>query len=104
VVRLEVYADLTRNSWRLTDLKVPVRGLVPPKDTGDGGIMGRAKRKRHLSTKELMQLTIWGGLLFIILLGLVYGLVRAGAVIPVGSGVERHAATASEANSANSHP
>jgi hypothetical protein len=30
--------------------------------------------------------------------------VRAGAVIPVGSGVERHAATASHANTASSHP
>ena len=55
--------------------------------------MGRVKqRKKQLSTRELMQLTIWGGLLLIILLGLVYGLVRAGAIIPVGSGVERHAA------------
>jgi hypothetical protein len=66
--------------------------------------MGRAKRNRQLSSKELMQLTIWGGLLFMILLGLVYGLVRAGAVIPVGSGVERHAATASHGNTADSHP
>ena len=66
--------------------------------------MGRVKHKRQLSTKEWMQLTIWGGLLFIILLGLVYGLVRAGAVIPVGSGVERHAATASHGNTADSHP
>lgn len=65
--------------------------------------MSRAKHKQ-LSTKELMQLTIWGGILFIILLGLVYGLVRAGAVIPVGSGVERHATTASHGNPANSHP
>jgi hypothetical protein len=67
--------------------------------------MGRVKqRNRQLSTRELMQLTIWGGLLFIILLGLVYGLVRAGAVIPVGSGVDRHATTASHRNSADSHP
>jgi hypothetical protein len=66
--------------------------------------MARAKRNRQLSSKELMQLTIWGGLLFMILLGLVYGLVRAGAVIPVGSGVERHATTASHGNSADSHP
>ena len=66
--------------------------------------MARVKRNHHLSTKELMQLTIWGGLLLVILLGLVYGLVRAGAVIPVGSGMERHAATASHGNAADSHP
>ena len=61
--------------------------------------MGRVKqRKRQLSRRELMQLTIWGGLLLVILLGLVYGLVRAGAVIPVGNGVEHHAATASHRN------
>jgi hypothetical protein len=66
--------------------------------------MARVKRNHHLSTKELMQLTIWGGLLLVILLGLVYGLVRAGAVIPVGSGMESHAATASHGNAADSHP
>ena len=66
--------------------------------------MARVKRNHHLSTKELMQLTIWGGLLLIILLGLVYGLVRAGAVIPVGSGVERHTAATSHRKSADSHP
>jgi hypothetical protein len=66
--------------------------------------MARAKRNHHLSSKEMMQLTIWGGLLLVILLGLVYGLVRVGAIVPVGSGVERHAATASHENSPNSHP
>jgi hypothetical protein len=67
--------------------------------------MGRVKqRKRQLSTRELMQLTIWGGLLLIILLGLVYGLVRAGAVIPVGSGVERHTAGAVPGNASDSRP
>ena len=66
--------------------------------------MARTKRNRQLSSKELMQLTIWGGLLFVILLGLVYGLVRAGAVIPVGSGVERHATNASQGSAADSHP
>jgi hypothetical protein len=66
--------------------------------------MARVKRNHHLSKKELMQLTIWGGLLLVILLGLVYGLVRAGAVIPVGSGMESHAATASHGNAADSHP
>lgn len=66
--------------------------------------MGRVKQsKRQLSTKELMQLTIWGGLLLVILLGLVYGLVRAGAVIPVGSGVERHTEGAIHGNAPNSH-
>jgi hypothetical protein len=64
--------------------------------------MGRVKQKQQLSTKELMQLTIWGGLLLVILLALVYGLVRAGAVIPVGSGVERHAAAAGHGNAADS--
>ncbi|HEY4679346.1 MAG TPA: hypothetical protein VIJ01_19425 [Candidatus Angelobacter sp.] len=66
--------------------------------------MARIKRKNQLSQRELMQLTIWGGLLLVILLALVYGLVRAGAVIPVGSGVERHSTTASHGNSADSHP
>jgi hypothetical protein len=66
--------------------------------------MARVKRNHHLSTKELMQLTIWGGLLLVILLGLVYGLVRAGAIIPVGSGMERHAARATHGNAADSHP
>ena len=66
--------------------------------------MGRAKRKTNLSSRELMQLTLWGGLLLVILLGLVYGLVRAGAIIPVGSGVERHATTASHGDSASSRP
>ena len=66
--------------------------------------MAHAKRKTQLSKKELTQLALWGGLLLIILLVLVYGLVRAGAVIPVGSGVESHAATASHGNAANSHP
>ena len=65
--------------------------------------MARAKRNHHLSSKELMQLTIWGGLLLVILLGLVYGLVRAGAIIPVG-GIEHHAATASHGSAADSHP
>jgi hypothetical protein len=66
--------------------------------------MGRVKRKTQLSSRELMQLTLWGGLLLFILLGLVYGLVRAGAVIPVGSAVERHATTAGHGNSASSRP
>jgi len=75
-----------------------------PLHTGNGGIMGRVKQKQQLSKKELMQLTIWGGLLLVILLGLVYGLVRAGAVIPVGSGVEHHAAAAGHRNAADSRP
>ena len=48
--------------------------------------MARTKHKGNLSSRELMQLTLWGGLLLVILIGLVYGLVRVGAVIPVGSG------------------
>lgn len=67
--------------------------------------MGRVKqRKKQLSTKELMQLTIWGGLLLVILLGLVYGLVRAGAIIPVGSGIEHHAAGSTPGNAPHDHP
>ena len=49
--------------------------------------MARTKHKGNLSSRELMQLTLWGGLLLVILIGLVYGLVRVGAVIPVGSGL-----------------
>ena len=48
--------------------------------------MARTKHKGNLSSRELMQLTLWGGLLLVILIGLVYGLVRVGAIIPVGSG------------------
>lgn len=66
--------------------------------------MGRVKRKTQLSSRELMQLTLWGGLLFVILLGLVYGLVRAGAIIPVSSGVERHAAGAIHGDAPDSRP
>jgi hypothetical protein len=84
---------------------IPVQVLSRPDAPAQGGIMGRVKqRKRQLSTKELMQLTIWGGLLLIILLGLVYGLVRAGAVIPVGGGVEHHAAGAISGNAPDSRP
>ena len=44
-------------------------------------------RKRQLSTKELMQLILWGGLMLIIFLGLVYCLVRTGSIIPGNNGV-----------------
>lgn len=64
--------------------------------------MARVKRNHQLSSKEMMQLTIWGGLLLFILLGLVYGLVRAGAVIPVGNGAEHHAAVSHKKTA--SHP
>ena len=66
--------------------------------------MGRVKRKTQLSSRELMQLTLWGGLLLFILLGLVYGLVRAGAIIPVGSGVATHTAGATHAKPPESRP
>lgn len=66
--------------------------------------MGRVKRKTQLSSRELMQLTLWGGLLLFILLGLVYGLVRAGAIIPVGSGVASHTAGAIHGNAPDSRP
>lgn len=50
----------------------------------NGKIMNR---KRQLSPKELKQLTLWGGLLFIIFLGLVYFLVSTGAIIPGHNGI-----------------
>jgi hypothetical protein len=73
-------------------------------NTGDGGIMAHARRKTQLSKKELIQLTLWGGLLLIILLVLVYGLVRAGAIIPVGNGVASHTAIPMHASAPDSHP
>jgi len=51
-------------------------------------------QKRQLSRGELMQLFLWGGVLLIIFLGLVYCLVRAGAIIPGGNGVAHNAAEA----------
>jgi hypothetical protein len=66
--------------------------------------MARAKRTRQLSTKELKQLTLWGGLLFVILLGLVYCLVRTGAIIPVGNGVAHEAGGGVHGSAANSQP
>ena len=66
--------------------------------------MGRVKRKSKLSKKELTQLTVWGGVLLVVLLALVYGLVRAGAVIPVGNGATSHTAGAIQKNTAASHP
>ena len=92
-----------RNLGALLTFKVPVR--ADPPSTGDGEIMGRTKRsKGNLSSRELMQLTLWGGLLLVILLGLVYGLVRAGAIIPVGSGVEHHTAGDSHGTTPVSRP
>jgi len=44
-------------------------------------------RKRQLSPRELKQLSLWGGLLFIIFLGLVYFLVSTGAIIPGTGGI-----------------
>jgi len=66
--------------------------------------MARAKRTRQLSTRELTQLTLWGGLLFVILLGLVYCLVRTGAIIPVGNGVASHATGGIHGGASNSQP
>ena len=66
--------------------------------------MGRVKRKRQLSTRELKQLTLWGGLLFVILLGLVYCLVRTGAIIPVGNGIVHEAGGGVHSSAANSQP
>ena len=44
-------------------------------------------RKKQLSPRELKQLTLWGGLLFIIFLGFVYFLVSTGAIIPGHNGI-----------------
>jgi hypothetical protein len=66
--------------------------------------MAHAKRKTQLSKKELMQLTLWGGLLLMILLGLLYGLVRAGAIIPISSGVASHTAGAIHGSTPDSRP
>ena len=44
-------------------------------------------RKRQLSPRELKQLLLWGGLLFIIFLALVYFLVSTGTIIPGTSGI-----------------
>jgi hypothetical protein len=44
-------------------------------------------RKRQLSPRELKQLYLWGGLLFIIFLALVYFLVSTGAIIPGHNGI-----------------
>jgi hypothetical protein len=66
--------------------------------------MGRVKRKTQLSSRELMQLTLWGGVLLFILLGLVYGLVRAGAIIPVGNGAASHTSGAIHGNAPDSRP
>jgi hypothetical protein len=44
-------------------------------------------RKRQLSPKELKQLYLWGVVLFIIFLGLVYFLVSTGAIIPGHNGI-----------------
>lgn len=51
-----------------------------------------------------MQLTLWGGILFIILLGIVYFLVRNGAIIPVSNGVAHQAGGAIHGNAPDSHP
>ncbi|HXA83829.1 MAG TPA: hypothetical protein VNZ47_02060 [Candidatus Dormibacteraeota bacterium] len=66
--------------------------------------MARVKRNTQLSKKELKQLTLWGGLLLIILLVLVYGLVRTGAIIPVGNGVASHATGGIHGSASNSQP
>jgi hypothetical protein len=61
-------------------------------NTGDGGHVAQRNvksmnRKRQLSPRELKQLALWGGLLFIIFLGLVYFLVSTGAIIPGNTGI-----------------
>ena len=62
-------------------------------NAGDGGHVAQHRnvksmnRKRQLSPRELKQLSLWGGLLFIIFLGLVYFLVSTGAIIPGHNGI-----------------
>jgi hypothetical protein len=84
--------------------RIPVAGEIPPQDTRYGATMAQVRRKTQLSKKELKQLTLWGGLLLIILLVLVYGLVRAGAIIPVGNAVVHQAGEGVKGSAANSHP
>ena len=67
-------------------------GSIPIGSAGDGGHVAQRSsktmnRKRQLSPRELKQLSLWGGLLFIIFLGLVYFLVSTGAIIPGTSGM-----------------
>ena len=94
---------MATHEWRATDLNSGASFIPLLMHRRKEELMGRVKQhKKQLSTKELMQLTIWGGLLLVILLGLVYGLVRAGAVIPVGSGVERRTVGAIHGNAPNS--
>jgi hypothetical protein len=61
--------------------------FIPPKTPGLEEIVAQrnsksANRKGQLSTNELRQLVLWGGILFTISLGLVYFLVRTGTIIP----------------------
>lgn len=63
-----------------------------PIHTGDGGHVAQRNsksmnRKTQLSPRELKQLSLWGGILFIIFLGLVYFLVSTGAIIPGSGGI-----------------
>ena len=44
-------------------------------------------RKRQLSPRELKQFLLWGGLLFIIFLAIVYFLVSTGTIIPGSHGI-----------------
>jgi hypothetical protein len=66
--------------------------------------VSQVKRKTQLSKKELKQFALWGGLLLIVLLVLLYGLVRAGAIIPVGNGVVHQAGESVHGSAANSRP
>jgi hypothetical protein len=80
---------------------------LKPIHTGDGGHVAQRNgktmnRKRQLSPKELKQLTLWGGLLFIIFLGLVYFLVSTGAIIPGNNGITHGGSGVVNTGAANS--
>jgi hypothetical protein len=66
--------------------------------------VARVNRKWQLSTRERMQLTLWGGVLFIILLGLVYFLVRNGAIVPISNGVAHQGGGGIHENAPDSRP
>ena len=78
---------------------------LKPIHTGDGGHVAQRSiksmnRKRQLSPRELKQLSLWGGILFIIFLGLVYFLVSTGAIIPGSNGISHGGGVVNTANSA----
>lgn len=87
-----MWAEQARNSGGFVHPKSGADEVNSFVNTRDGGDVAQRNsktmnRKRQLSPRELKQLTLWGGLLFIIFLGLVYFLVSTGAIIPGHSGI-----------------